>query len=53
MLEKRKTPEIIVKGGEPAAVIIDLADYRQMLERLGDTEGLKMLDRLDKSPETE
>ena len=47
MLEKRKGPEIIVKGGEPAAVIIDLADYREMLEHLEDTEGLKMLDKLE------
>ncbi|MEJ2670712.1 MAG: type II toxin-antitoxin system prevent-host-death family antitoxin [Deltaproteobacteria bacterium] len=40
---KKKEPEIIFKSGKPAAVIIDIDDYQEMLERLEDAEDLKML----------
>ena len=44
------TPEIIVKGGKPAAVIIPLDKYRNMLARLEDADDVKSLKRLRKKP---
>ena len=40
---KRKTPEIVLREGKPAAVILDIEEYQDMLERLEDAEDLKML----------
>ena len=31
---KRKIPQIVLRGGKPAAVILDIDEYRSMLERL-------------------
>jgi len=41
-------PEIIVKRGKPAAVIIPLDQYQDMLERLEDADDLKALERMRK-----
>jgi PHD/YefM family antitoxin component YafN of YafNO toxin-antitoxin module len=43
---KNKKPEIIIRNGKPASVIIDIEDYREMLERLEDTEDLKLLEKM-------
>ncbi len=48
MSSKRQTPEIILREGKPAAVILDTDEYREMLERLEDVEDLKMLKRMRK-----
>jgi len=45
---KRKEPEIIVRQGKPAAVILDIEDYREILEKLDDAEDLKELRELKK-----
>jgi PHD/YefM family antitoxin component YafN of YafNO toxin-antitoxin module len=42
--------EIIMTGGKPSAVIIPLEEYRDMLERLEDTEDIKTLRRLRNKP---
>ncbi len=47
---KRKEPEIILRGGKPAAVILDIDQYQQMLERIEDVEDLEMLKRMRKKP---
>lgn len=47
---KRKEPEIILRGGKPAAVILDIDQYQEMLERLEDAEDLKMLAELRQKP---
>ena len=47
---KRKAPEIILREGKPAAVILDIDEYQDMLERLEDTEDLKMLENMRKKP---
>lgn len=47
---KKKTPEIILKHGKPSAVILDIDEYREMLERLEDIEDLKALDAMRKKP---
>jgi prevent-host-death family protein len=48
--KKRKAPEIILRHGKPAAVILDIAEYREMLERLEDIEDLKTLKAMRKRP---
>jgi len=47
---KRSTPEIVLKGGKPTAVIVPLGQYREMLERLEDADDLKALKLLRKRP---
>jgi prevent-host-death family protein len=43
---KRKAPEIVIRNGKPAAVIIDIDDYQELLERLEDVEDLQMLAKM-------
>lgn len=47
---KRKIPEVVLRDGEPAAVILDIDEYREMLERLEDLEDLRMLEEMRKKP---
>jgi prevent-host-death family protein len=47
---KRREPEIIFRKGKPAAVIIDIDDYQEMLERLEDAEDLQMLAEMRQRP---
>ncbi len=47
---KRKSPEIVLKEGKPTAVILDIDEYREMLERLEDLEDLNMLKEMRKRP---
>jgi PHD/YefM family antitoxin component YafN of YafNO toxin-antitoxin module len=47
---KRKAPEIVLREGKPSAVILDIDDYREMLERLEDVEDLNMLKEMRKRP---
>ena len=47
---KRKTPEILFREGKPSAVILDIDEYRQMLQRLEELEDLKMLKEMRKRP---
>ena len=47
---KRKEPEIILRDGKPAAVILDIDDYQEMLERLEDAEDLKTLTEMRQKP---
>ena len=47
---KESTPEIILKGGKPVAVILDVDKYQKMLEKLEDIEDLKMLNEMRKKP---
>jgi len=47
---KRKTPEIILRDGKPAVALLDIDEYRGMLERLEDVEDLRMLKRMRKKP---
>jgi PHD/YefM family antitoxin component YafN of YafNO toxin-antitoxin module len=47
---KKKNPEIILRDGKPAAIILDIDEYQHLLERLEDVEDLKMLERMRKKP---
>ncbi|MGH7845926.1 MAG: type II toxin-antitoxin system Phd/YefM family antitoxin [Candidatus Binatia bacterium] len=46
---KRKSPEIVLREGKPAAVILDIDQCREM-ERLEDVDDLKILRRMRKRP---
>ncbi len=50
MKPKRKEPEIILRNGKPAAVILDIDRYREMLERLEDAEDLRVLSQMRRRP---
>jgi len=45
---KKKPPEVVLREGKPRAVILDIEEYQDMLERLEDLEDLKMLERMRK-----
>lgn len=47
---KSKHPEVILRRGKPSAVILDINDYQEMLERLDDADDLKMLQEMRKKP---
>jgi PHD/YefM family antitoxin component YafN of YafNO toxin-antitoxin module len=47
---KKKAPEIVLREGKPAAVILDIEQYRDMLERLEDVEDLRILREMRKRP---
>jgi len=40
---KIKEPEMIYKSGKPTAVILPLADYKELLERVEDAADLQWL----------
>jgi PHD/YefM family antitoxin component YafN of YafNO toxin-antitoxin module len=48
--KKRKDPEIVMRHGKPAAVILDIEEYRTLLERVEDAEDLKLLNTMKKRP---
>lgn len=50
MRTKHKRPSIILQDGKPAAVILDIEKYQEMLERLEDQEDLKALEEMRKKP---
>lgn len=50
MKAKRKKPQVILKNGKPNAVILDIRDYQEMLERLEDAHDLKQLRRMRSRP---
>lgn len=47
---RKKSPEIILRDGKPAAVILDIEEYQEMLERLEDIQDLKALERMRQRP---
>ncbi len=50
MKVRRKNPEIVFRDGKPSAVILDIDEYRKMVERLEDTEDLRTLSAMRKKP---
>ncbi len=48
MKGKRKPPEIVFCGGKPTAVILNIDEYQEMLERLDDIKDLKSLAEMRK-----
>ena len=52
MKADRSSPEIVLRNGKPAAVILDIDQYEEMLERIEDTADLKRLQRMRKRKRT-
>jgi len=50
MRANRKKPEIILRDGQPRAVILDIDEYQEMLERLEDAEDLRVLEEMRRKP---
>ncbi|MCL5103304.1 MAG: type II toxin-antitoxin system Phd/YefM family antitoxin [Armatimonadetes bacterium] len=50
MKTRRKLPQIVVRNGKPSAVILDIEEYRELLDRLEDAEDLKELEEMRKRP---
>ena len=50
MKAKGQAPEIVLRNGKPVAVIVDIDDYKEMLERLEQTEDLRVLEAMRKRP---
>jgi len=44
----RDKPQVVMKNGKPNAVIINIRDYQNMLERLEDKEDLADLEKMRK-----
>jgi PHD/YefM family antitoxin component YafN of YafNO toxin-antitoxin module len=42
--------EVVYRNGKPAAVILDIAEYQELLERLEDSEDLRILKRMRVRP---
>ena len=47
---EKRSPQIVLRDGQPAAVILDIDEYQEMLERLEDLEDLEMLKQLREKP---
>jgi len=47
---EKRSPEIVLRDGQPAAVILDIDEYQDMLERLEDLDDLEMLKQLREKP---
>jgi PHD/YefM family antitoxin component YafN of YafNO toxin-antitoxin module len=50
MKATHKEPSIVMRGGKPAAVILDIEEYQEMLERLEDIDDLKALEVMRRKP---
>lgn len=44
----KSRPQVVIKNGRPNAVIIDIKDYQNLLERLEDKEDLADLQKMRK-----
>ena len=47
---RKRSPEIVLRDGQPAAVILDIEEYQEMLERLEDLDDLEMLKEMREKP---
>ena len=46
----RRSPELVYRDGEPVSVILDIARYEAMLERLEDLDDLEALQKMRERP---
>ena len=47
---REREPEVIYRNGKPAAVILDIKEYEELLERLEDTEDLRAVREMRRRP---
>jgi len=45
---RRRRLEIVLRDGKPSAVILDIDEYQEMLERIEEVEDLRMLEEMRK-----
>ncbi len=50
MPRRRRKPQFVVEAGEATAVILDIHDYEQMLERLEEADDLAALQEMRNKP---
>ncbi len=50
MVHRRQKPQLVIEDGQPTAVILDIAEYEHMLERLEESEDLATLQEMRKEP---
>jgi PHD/YefM family antitoxin component YafN of YafNO toxin-antitoxin module len=50
MRTRTSKPEIVLRDGKPAAVILEIDAYEELLERLDDADDLKALQAMRKKP---
>jgi PHD/YefM family antitoxin component YafN of YafNO toxin-antitoxin module len=50
MAHKRRKSPFVVEDGEPTAVILDIDEYEQLLDRLEEAEDLAALRDMRKTP---
>lgn len=50
MVRRKRKPQFVVEDGAPTAVILDISEYEELLERLEDTEDLAALREMRKRP---
>jgi prevent-host-death family protein len=47
---KHRAPQIVLKNGKPSAVILDIDQYRELLDRLEDAEDVEELEKMRRRP---
>jgi PHD/YefM family antitoxin component YafN of YafNO toxin-antitoxin module len=47
---RKKEPDIVIREGKPSAVILDIDEYQEMLERLEDMDDLRLLEKIREKP---
>ena len=50
MPRRKRKPQFVIEAGEPTAVILDINEYEQMLERLEEIDDLAVLKEMRKKP---
>ena len=50
MPRRKRQPQFVVEAGEPTAVILDIREYEQMLQRLEEIDDLAVLREMRKKP---
>lgn len=47
---KKQEPQIVLRDGEPSAVILDIETYRELLERAEDADDIRALEKMRRKP---
>lgn len=46
----KRGPQIVLRNGKPSAVILDIGDYENLLERAEEAEDLRILQAMRRRP---
>lgn len=50
MVRRKRKPQFVIEDGEATAVILDIEQYEQMLERLEEADDLAVLQEMRSKP---